>query len=1851
MNNHGNVNTGDGDHPQELGEIEHDDIKVGDSACQHGNRSRQPSRAGSVTSSMKSSTSSAHIRARAEKAALEAEAKAIEEQNAFELETLRVQMEIEHRQLELQQRKREMELKVKYARADALAKTYAEAVDASSDVCFKPSAIFQPTPKHPLEYDHIPSQSAQPSYTPTPFLVPTPTAAAASDQPDMGKLLRELISDTRVHQQSLVDALQLPKAELTTFDGDPLKYWTFIRAFENTVARETISDGAKLTRLLQYCTGKAKKLLQCCTVKEPTEGYALALRLLKERYGDEHTISQAWIDKVTTRPNVADNQSLQDLADDLRCCRETLDTMGYLNELNNRSSLLLIVDKLPYHLRARWLREVHKIKSTKLRPPNVDDVMQFVTTAAEEVRDPVFGKITQKGSTKGDTRPKFNKASDRRTNFGIQTTSSATNPDDKPKIKPTSSPLEPCPSCGQTHHLNQCNAFKALRVKDRLAFVQRKKLCVNCYKPGHLGKDCPRPSVCSVQGCGKKHNKYLHLPRPQNSSPPSGPAADDGQSSSSGSSSTSQAQPADNPTVVCNSTGVGPGKVALPIVPVKVKGHGEHHFVKTYALLDTGSTQSFCSEDLTRHLGICGKEDTIRLTTLDQKEVKVHTSIVHLEVADLDDAHLFSLPGVLTRPHLNIGLNSLAVQEDLSVWPHLSDLDIPDVKIDDVHLLIGQDAPDILIPREVRTGSKGEPYAIRTALGWTLNGPVTHHMEPKSSSSFFATPDVHLQHQVERFWRMDEVQNASSDETMSISQRKVLSIWENSLHRDGIHYTMDIPFKERPPRLPDDKLMAEHRLKLLGKRLSKDSSLKEKYTSGIHDLLEKGYAEPVPPKDIDRRDGCVWYLPHHPVINPRKPGKVRIVFDCAARYQDTSLNDTVYQGPDLTNKLIGVLLRFRQERIALMADIEGMFHQVRVSVPDRDALRFLWWKEDDVESQPQMYRMTAHLFGGVWSPSCASFALKHVAQDHHALYDTATIKTIDQDFYVDDCLKSVATEEEATRLVTQLRELLARGGFRLTKWLSNSRTVLKSIPQAECAKAVTTIDLEKELLPSERALGVLWKVETDTFGFDTNCKEKPDTRRGLLSITSSVYDPLGFVSPFVLKAKMIFQTLCRLKIGWDDPLPSIILEQWKRWLVDLPLIEGVCVPRCIKPAHCDAIKAELHHFCDASERAYGAVSYLRITDTNGHNHCTFMMARAKLAPLKTTTIPRLELAAAVVAVKLDKLIKLHIQLPLAESIFWSDSMIVLQYLRNEDKQFHTFVANRVAVIQEQTTPSQWRHVDSASNPADDVSRGMTAQQLVHSDRWFGGPSFLLKEENAWPAQPDFESLQLQQDAEVKREQQVYATDTTPMSDPIDNLIARYSSWYKLKRAVAWVLRVKQLLRMRSLKQTDTLAGKPLSVKELQSAEVAIVRHIQKATLDHEQLKSSHLQKLSPMTSNQGILCVGGRLTNANIKHQAKHPWILPNNHHVTKLIIEYYHHQFGHSGCERILAELRQRYWIVKGRVAVKRILRHCIACRKRKAPPETQMMADLPDDRVSHGAAPFSTVGVDFFGPLMVKRARSELKRYGCLFTCLTTRAIHIEVCHSLETDSFINALQRFISRRGEPTEIRSDNGTNLVGAQRELRRALQDWNQRQIRNYLHQHEVEWKFNPPAASHMGGVWERQVRSIRSILNGLLHQQRTNDEGLATLMCTVEGIVNGRPITKLSEDPRDALPLTPNHLLLLRSGQSLPPGHFTTNDLYKRRWRQVQYLADVFWTRWLKEYLPLLQHRQKWLHPKRNLQVGDLVLVRYENTPRGKWPLGLIVATHPGKDGRVRSVQVKTQAGVYDRPTTKICLLEATRDN
>ena len=410
--------------------------------------------------------------------------------------------------------------------------------------------------------------------------------------------------------------------------------------------------------------------------------------------------------------------------------------------------------------------------------------------------------------------------------------------------------------------------------------------------------------------------------------------------------------------------------------------------------------------------------------------------------------------------------------------------------------------------------------------------------------------------------------------------------------------------------------------------------------------------------------------------------------------------------------------------------------------------------------------------------------------------------------------------------------------------------------------------------------------------------------------------------------------------------------------------------------------------------------------------------------------------------------------------------------------------------------------------------------------------------------------------------------------------------------------------------------------------------------------TSSLCNLNPQLSD-GLLRVGGRLHNACIPEDAKHQIILSRHHHVVDLIIRHIHKQCNQQGRNHILSDLRQRYWVIKAELTVKNLVKKCVICARQNAHTNSQMMADLPADRVKPNDPPFTHTGITVHN-----KTRPECQEvvWHIVFTCFASRAIHIEIAENMDTSSCVNAIRRFIARRGPVKVITSDNGTNLVGANNELRQALRELKEDDIQKFATSKNIVWKFNVPAASHHGGVWERQVRTIRKILQALLSEQHLkgarNEEQLHTLFCEVENTVNSRPLTLTSDDPDDLSPITPNHLLHLKTPEDHPPGKFVEQDQYaRRRWRQVQYMADTFWKRWIKEYLPTLQQRQKWLKLQWNLQQGDIVLIADNNAPRNSWTMGRVQEVHCDKKGLVRSAAVKTKTTTLARPVTKICLL------
>ena len=609
--------------------------------------------------------------------------------------------------------------------------------------------------------------------------------------------------------------------------------------------------------------------------------------------------------------------------------------------------------------------------------------------------------------------------------------------------------------------------------------------------------------------------------------------------------------------------------------------------------------------------------------------------------------------------------------------------------------------------------------------------------------------------------------------------------------------------------------------------------------------------------------------------------------------------------------------------------------------------------------------------------------------------------------------------------------------------------------------------------------------------------------------------------------------------------------------------------------------------------------------------------------------------------------------------------------------------NRISVAKlEDLLVQQYNH--DFNETLDDKEMSMEDKRFIKCSKWIHGPEFLWKSEDEWPQNP-VEAMPLSQDdLEVKRCTAVYSAVIKTQNNPTWQLLEYFSSWNKLKRAVVWYLKLRNLLLALSVnrkmhwkvspqsqtrsqsKMLDSKrkAGKNepgsqcISLEDLMRAEKAIIRFCQHQSYPEEMAKlektkfvgkglrrNSTIYKLDPVLED-GVLRVGGRLSKAAMPEEAKRPIILPKHIHVSTLILRHIHEQLGHGGRNHVLSQLRKRFWIVNANSAARKVISKCVVCRCVRGRIGEQKMADLPKERLEADLPPFSNVGVDYFGPFETKRGRSLVKRYGVIFTCMSSRAVHLEMAHSLDTDSCIHALRRFISRRGQVTCIRSDNGTNLVGAKRELQDAISNWNKEKIQNTMLQKGIQWTFNPPAASHHGGVWERLIRMVRQTLNSIAHEQPLDDEGLQTLFCEVESILNSRPISTVHEDDSDLEALTPNHILLLKCHPAFPPGLFQKSDTYiRRRWKQVQFLADLFWKRWTKEYLPLLQERQKWTTVKKGFQVEDIVMVVDSTAPRGSWNLGRIIEVQPDSRGLVRTVKIITKTGVFVRPVTKLCLL------
>ena len=875
---------------------------------------------------------------------------------------------------------------------------------------------------------------------------------------------------------------------------------------------------------------------------------------------------------------------------------------------------------------------------------------------------------------------------------------------------------------------------------------------------------------------------------------------------------------------------------------------------------------------------------------------------------------------------------------------------------------------------------------------------------------------------------------------------------------------------------------------------------------------------------------------------------------------------------------------------------------------------------------------------------------------------------VERNFYVDDGLTSLPTEENAVDLVKRTQQALwTNGNLRLHKIASNRVEVIKAFSLDDRAKDLKELDLGLDTLPLQRTLGLVWDLMSDTFTFRVSSKEKPFTRRGILSTVNSLFGPMGFVAPVIVQAKILLRDLTPSGIDWDEPLPIHQQKEWEEWRQSLKIIGQLQIPRTyVSVPLSDIVRKEVHIFSDASEKAIAAVAYLKTTDRDGHHGLSFLLGKAKVAPKHGHTIPRLELCASVLVGEIAEMISDQLDISPDAIYVYSDSRVVLGYIHNQSRRFHTYVCNRVERIRKSSSPEHWTYVPTDKNPADQATRPLPPEQICDST-WLKGPSHLLRDTTS--KNEPFFLVDPDNDQEVRRQLVVMTSRISARHSLGSHRFERFSCWERLLRAIVSLKATANKYHCRS-KDSNTCL-KPDTIQMYKEAQTLIIKETQlvfgeelRCIRNKEPLpNSSPLVTLNPIIDPDGILRVGGRLKDATISTNEKNPIIIPKGHHIATLLARHYHEVVKHQGRHLTEGAVRMAgYWIIGGKRLVSSIIHKCVKCRKLRGRGERQKMADLPPDRLEP-APPFTYVGLDTFGPwsVVTRRTRggaANSKRWAILFTCLATRAIHLEVVEDMGTSSFVNALRRFIAIRGNVVNFRSDRGTNFVGSTDYLSVDAINVEDGPIKDFMCRNRISWIFNPPHSSHMGGVWERMIGITRRILDSMmsdLPSKNLTHEVLCTFMAEVSAIVNARPIVPVSSDPDSPTLLSPSMLLTQRKDHVTQPlGDWDERDLYKAQWRQVQALANQFWVRWRQEYLHTLQPRRKWHDDRPNVKQGDVVLLKDKNVLRNEWPVGIIEEAIPGRDGRVRKAVVRVlkegKATTYTRPIIELVILLSSDD-
>lgn len=1626
------------------------------------------------------------------------------------------------------------------------------------------------------------------------------------------------------------NSIKLPKLSVNKFYGDSSQWLEFFSQFENAIDKnENLSKVDKLIYLKNFLGGSAAKTISGLSLKD--DNYQAALDLLKNRFGQTNLLINTHLGSLLNIQSVKNSNDifgLRKLLDSAETEIRNLESLGIDPKTYANLLTPILLKTIPHELTLEFSR-----KNTG-ENWDLEALLNFLR---EEIsaRERSMSVIAQ-----------FDK---RKNSHTVETRS----PRSTPRVASAhqlSVSVKKCLFCKSENHDSEKCIILSIQQKREL--LKKEGRCYLCLQTAHRISECTKKIRCGH--CKGKHSLALCYKIHQIKE--------------------------NNDNINVNSTDVitavspcGSHKneeigILLQTACVNISHNG--YYDNARILLDCGSMRSFISVEKSRklHLPIIRREKLSVFSFGDKKPLEKLFNVVKVKLENKHDSNLnlelelLEIENISTAhiPPLNSNL--------LNKNKHLKRLHLADYnagnKTEPISILIGADFYFLAVTGRIEKINR-DLVASETLFGWCLLGKNDPYPNDILSMKIIVREND-ISNQIKKFWELESLGITSENEQIDPLACDVMKTFESEIKFENSRYKVRLPWKsDKKHLLNDNKNVAEMRFSRLKKQFRNNPDLFVQYQSVLQDYLKQNIIEPVPDYYNDQ-DQITFYLPHRAVIrDDRCSTKLRIVFDASSHdVNEISLNDCLHVGPNLYPDVLDILLRFRLKPIAFTADLKQAFLQIVVDERDRDVSRFLFSDNPGDDSSPSnCYRFTRVLFGLNSSPFLLAATIKH----HLRLYENVYPETYDflnDNVYVDDIIGGNQDAEHAFRTSLECVRIFKDGGMQVHKWQTNSRQLEKMWVREGIVSKESLEVFETSALPV-KVLGIGWDKRDDSLYFDvgnllTFLSKRCDTKRFLLQAVGRIFDPAGFLSPFVLRVKFMIQEIWQLALEWDEKLPNNLITEWHKWCDEISNISNLKIPRYYlsDSNEDDPVKHfELHFFSDASQKAFGTVVYLRILFASGYIRTVFVASKTRVAPLKSLTLPRLELMAALLSAKLSSRVIRALKLN-ATCYYWVDSTIALFWIKGTAKEFKPFVENRVEEIRKLTEPSDWYYCPGIENPADLASRGANVSELRDNSTWFEGPKWLSMTSKSWPTQekvtitdPDIAEYR-------KKTSNIHQNLCTLSEDKLLDM-SRYSSLLRLLRVTAWIMRFIHNSR-NTVRRNGTLNS-----EELLLAEEFWVRYTQREFYDSEirdlimkrKIKStSSIVKLAPFLDHKGILRLKGRLEESEFTMDEKQPILLPHNSEFTKLLVRREHANVMHCGVSTTLVQIRKKYWIPKGRQFVKRVINDCLVCRRFSARPAAQMTGQLPKDRIVEGP-PFSVTGVDFTGPVFVKLGKEIQKSYITLFTCAITRAVHLELVSDMSSQKFILALRRFISRRGNCKVFYSDNAKTFKCASKDIQAFNDIMRKNELQNFLSSEGITWKFMVEMAPWWGGFYERLMRSIKEPLKKILGRAQLSFEEIMTVLAEIENVLNQRPLTYVCNELTEPESLSPAHFLF--AGQKkeypfnfaeilIPDSTKVTKDLLLRRKRYQTRLLSQLWTKWRREYMLNLRNFHYFGTPdaKRELSVDDVVLVQGNQKSKFLWNLGRITEVFKGRDGLVRSCVVKTKNGLFKRPIQLLYPLE-----